>query len=158
MTVDAIIAELSGEAAEAMRALLRQAYDRGFREALGTGPRTRESAEPAPARDPGAAEHRPAPAADAMAADDVRARAVEWEDDAGDDGDEGSEPGERDDGSAPARAIWPSASVGTLRRRIIRTFELERFDIDVVICRRGDPTRRQLNAGARLKRYLRSEE
>jgi hypothetical protein len=47
--------------------------------------------------------------------------------------------------------------VGTLRRRIIRTFDLERFDIDVVICRSGDPDRRQLRSSARLALYRREE-
>jgi hypothetical protein len=74
-----------------------------------------------------------------------------------DDGDDESE----DDGGtedAPAtRPILANAKVGTLRRRIIRTFDLERFDIDVVICRSGDPDRRQLRSTARLALYRREE-
>jgi hypothetical protein len=55
------------------------------------------------------------------------------------------------------RPILANAKVGTLRRRIIRTFDLERFDIDVVICRSGDPDRRQLKSSARLGLYRRVE-
>lgn len=44
------------------------------------------------------------------------------------------------------------------RRRAVRDRGgLERFDIDVVICRSGDPDRRQLRSTARLASYRREE-
>ena len=45
----------------------------------------------------------------------------------------------------------------TLRRRVFKTFDLERFGIDVVICRRGDRERRQLLGDVRLGKYKREE-
>ncbi len=148
MNVDEFIDGLSAEATEAVRGLLRQAYDCGFREALASvgqpaAPPTIE--QPAP----------PAPAP-------IAAR-VEWvADPEGGAGDAaGVEEDEDDDataGETPVlRPILANAMVGTLRRRIIRTFDLERFDIDVVICRSGDPDRRQLKSSARLGLYRREE-
>ncbi len=62
-------------------------------------------------------------------------------------------------GEAPAqRPILPHATIGTLRRRILSTFDLGRFAIDVVICREGDPEKRQLQNRARLKLYRREEQ
>ena len=58
---------------------------------------------------------------------------------------------------AVVRPIWPHATVGTLRTRIIKIFGLERFDVEVIICKKGDTARRQLKGSARLKRYLLEE-
>jgi len=44
-------------------------------------------------------------------------------------------------------------TVGSLRDRIIKTFGLERFDIDVVVCKKGDRTRRQLKRTVQLATY-----
>ncbi len=153
MNVDSFIDGLSAEAGEAVRGLLRQAYDSGYREALAS---TGQPAVPAPAEPL-------VPPTSAPVATPVPAR-VEWvgrteedpDDATGDEGDEG----EDDDGAeeAPApRPILANPKIGTLRRRIIRTFDLERFDIDVLICRSGDPERRQLRSSARLALYRRKE-
>jgi len=37
-------------------------------------------------------------------------------------------------------------------------FDLSRFDIEVVICRRGDPERRRLKSTVKLKNYLLESE
>ncbi len=150
MSVDEFIDGLSAEAGEAVRPLLRRAYDRGFREALASAG---QPAAPAPIEQPAP----PAPAP-------IAAR-VEWvpgsSGGAGDASDAQRDEGEEDDaaaGETPVpRPILANAMVGTLRRRIIRTFDLERFDIDVVICRSGDPDRRQLKSSARLALYRREE-
>lgn len=54
--------------------------------------------------------------------------------------------------AAPLR-VRSSLTIGSLRTRIFKTFHLERFDIDVVICRRGDKSRRQLKSTVRLAKY-----
>ncbi len=159
MSVDELIDGLSAEAGEAVRPLLQQAYERGFREALaGAGrPVEAEAPAPVPVELPPAAT--PAPAAPPVTwapapssgADGPRADGGE-----DDGGDESAEEERAGDAPAP-RPIQPNAKVGTLRRRIIRTFDLERFDVDVVICRSGDPDRRQLKSSARLASYRREE-
>ncbi len=148
MSVDELIDGLSAEAREAVRPLLRQAYDRGFREALASA----GQAEAGPVAIEQPALPVPAP----------NAARVEWV--AGPEGgaDDGSgvedDENDADAGETPVpRPILANAMVGTLRRRIIRTFDLERFDIDVVICRAGDPDRRQLRSSARLASYRREE-
>lgn len=55
---------------------------------------------------------------------------------------------------APPLRIYPHATVGTLRRRIVDVFGLSRFDIDVIICRKGDRNRRQLKGTVKLSKYL----
>jgi hypothetical protein len=47
-----------------------------------------------------------------------------------------------------------SITIAGLQKKIERMFDLSRFDIDVVICRRGDPERRRLKGGVKLKNYL----
>ncbi len=148
MNVDELIDGLSAEAGEAVRPLLRQAYDRGFREALAS------AGQPAAPPVEPIAPPPPPPIASP----------VEWVGGTGGDTDDGPsiEGNEGEDdasvGEAPVlRPILPHATVGTLRRRIIRTFDLERFDIDVVICRGGDPDRRQLKSTARLGLYRKEE-
>lgn len=49
--------------------------------------------------------------------------------------------------------VRSSLTIGSLRNRIVKAFELERFDIDVVICRKGDKSRRQLKSSVRLAKY-----
>lgn len=155
MSVDELIDGLSAEAREAMRPLLRQAYDRGFREALASAGQA-VTAEPAPVR-----VEQPAPPTSAPVA-----TPVEWvpgsSGEVGDETDarEDEEEDKEDEDTAealPVRPILPLATIGTLRRRIVRTFDLERFDVDVVICRCGDPDRRQLRSSVRLVKYRREE-
>jgi hypothetical protein len=142
--VDEFIDGLSAEAREAVRPLLQQAYDRGFREALASAGQPVVPAPPPPAPPPTAAP-------------------VTWagpiEEDADDPPGVEEDEGEDDDAGEPPvqRPILPHATVGTLRRRIVRMFDLERFEIEVVICRSGDPDRRQLQNRVRLKAYRREE-
>lgn len=165
MSIDAFIDGLAEEASDTVRRLLRQAYEHGFREALATSglsvgaetasaPLTRDT-------DPPGAE---------VAAN---GRPIAWIDEALADPDPeqsespssvGLDWGEEDDDEEPqaaavpvTRPILPHATVGTLRKRIVKMFDLDRFDIDVVICRRGDAARRQLKSTARLRLYLRDE-
>lgn len=59
--------------------------------------------------------------------------------------------------AAPLR-VRSSLTIGSLRSRIFKTFHLERFDIDVVICRKGDKSRRQLKSSVRLAKYELEDE
>jgi len=51
-----------------------------------------------------------------------------------------------------------SITVAGLQKKIERLFDLSRFDIEVVICRRQDPERRRLKSTVRLKNYLLESE
>lgn len=45
-------------------------------------------------------------------------------------------------------------TIGALRARIVKQLGLERFAIDVVVCKQGDAKRRQIRADVPLRRYL----
>lgn len=154
--MDGFFDELAGRAGDHVRDLVKQAYERGFREALTS------SGQPAPddgavreAYERGVREGRasvdgvaPAPRASGAA--------VAWEDEASADVEDG--PPEDDNEEAAPRPAAPliraSATVDGLRRKIAQLFALERFDIEIVICRKGDRERRNLKGGTRLSRYL----
>jgi len=152
VSVDEFIEGLCAEAGDAMRPLLQQAYDRGFREALGSAGQAAVTPPPVEQPDP------------PVAAPVPIAAPVEWagrvekdaDDPPGAEEDEGEDDPSAEETPAP-RPILANAMVGTLRRRIIRTFDLERFDIEVVICARGDAARRQLKSSVRLVKYRREE-
>ncbi len=152
MSVEEFIDGMSAEAGEAVRGLLRQAYDSGFREGLAsagqpTAPERVEQPAPLPAAAPIVLPVvAPVEWVENAEADEAAAVGVEGDED-------GASAGE----TPVPRPILPNAMIGTLRRRIIRAFDLERFDIDVVICRSGDPDRRQLKSTARLALYRREE-
>jgi hypothetical protein len=48
--------------------------------------------------------------------------------------------------------------VAGLQRKIERLFDLSRFDIDIVICKRNDSERRRLKSAVHLKNYLLENE
>lgn len=161
MTLGAILDSLTEEASGAIRELLHRAYDRGYREALAA---SGQPAGPAPSALVALeTAGRPTPHWDAATdpEEDEPDGAVETADspdaaDAGPD-DDGDDSDDRRRPGPVVRPIMPHATVGTLRKRIERTFQLERFDIEVVVCRRGDRDRRRLKSSARLRLYLRKE-
>ena len=51
-----------------------------------------------------------------------------------------------------------SITVAGLQRKIERLFDLSRFDIDIVVCKRNDSERRRLKSTVRLKNYLLKSE
>jgi len=55
---------------------------------------------------------------------------------------------------SPMLRIYPHATVATLRQRIVDVFDLTRFQIDVIVCRKGDRARRQLKGTVKLSKYL----
>lgn len=162
MTIEHTLDALLSEATPALRKALQQAYQLGYREALASAPAavaeptaTTSAASPVSA-DEDDFEPTDAPPSVIPPADDTQTE---------------EEPEDRSDvdwsaldeaGVAPTaasaprtpRPIAPHASVGTLRRRIIKRYGLERFDIDVVICRKGDRSRRQLKQSVKLSKYL----
>ncbi|MBI3183291.1 MAG: hypothetical protein HYZ28_14225 [Myxococcales bacterium] len=148
MSIDEAIAGLSAEADDVFRQLLKRAYERGFREALAS---TGEPPAPEPMQQPVVPDPLPilSPVKWAEASGGA-AEEILLEEDEGEGEEEADE-------ALVVRPILPHATVGTLRRRINRAFDLERFEIDVVICRRGDPDRRQLKSTARLGLYRREE-
>lgn len=151
--VDAFLDGLGEEARVAMRALVARAYDRGFREGLSAAGATPEevrarSVAVEPAAPPVTREITGAPIALPVPHDESDSAGVNWSEGEADAAED--EPAETD---AP-QPIMVHATIGTLMRRIERTFALERFDIDVVVCRRGDREKRQLKANVRLKNYL----
>jgi hypothetical protein len=63
-----------------------------------------------------------------------------------------------DEASTCDHRVRASITVAGLQRKIERLFDLSRFDVDIVICRRGDPERRRLKAGVKLRNYLLESE
>lgn len=154
--IDVFLDGLGDDARAAMRALVAKAYERGFREGLSTAGApvpivaVATAAVPqAPPAPPVVREITGAPIAVPVPHDEPESAGVNWTE--GDDSAPDDEPAEAD---AP-RPIMVHATIGTLLRRIERTFALDRFDIDVVVFRRGDREKRQLKANVRLKNYVR---
>lgn len=166
--VEALLAELGAEVGAAARTALARVYERGFRDGMATAGLTedelarraaivRAPATERPPAGPGEAALALAPAPRAPLTEGVPAAppAVDWDEpDDGTEEDSEPEPEEAASDGAP-RPISARATVGTLLKRIERMFQLERFDVDVVVCRRGDRTRRQLKSTTRLGHYLR---
>jgi hypothetical protein len=181
MKVDATLEALLADASSSFRELLKRAYELGYREALAHGrvspvngglsdePQQAASLladtvdddlEPLP-DEASTPEHiaerdelepsSPVAAAgpEGGAAEVARAVVFDWGD--------LDEPSEETRNSRPRDVIrvkiFPHATVGTLRQRVIDYFGLERFDIDVVICRKGDRARRQLKSSVKLSKY-----
>lgn len=174
MTMDSTLQALLTEATPAIWGALQRAFEAGYREGLASTGSTRESeaSHGAPAAigaDPfglsaGSADAdddlepldsaAPPPNDDTAQEDsspsaigaDESPRAVDWGG--------GTRDRARARAQAPRAGIFPHATVGTLRSRIIDFFDLDRFSIDVVICRKGDRTRRQLKQSVKLSKYL----
>jgi hypothetical protein len=174
MSMESTLQALLVEAIPPLRGALQRAFETGYREGLASTGAAREAAPfdgtraPIAAAPPAAdtelldwdddlepVDSAPPPASQDMARDDDSSPAdgiaetrpaVDW----------GSGQRDRSPGrvEAPRAGIFPHASVGTLRARIIEFFGLERFQIDVVICRKGDRTRRQLKQSVKLSKYL----
>lgn len=177
--IDAFLDSLGEEARGSLRTLLGRAYERGFREGLSASGdagradqaerqllRRAESsalgalgdAHPDPL--PGPATEPPPPLHSMVAAYDERGielenGSVDW-DDADDENEETAEAGSEGVEAAAPRPISTRATIGTLLQRIERTFALDRFEVDVVVCLRGDKNRRQLKRNVALHRYLRA--
>lgn len=125
----------------------RKLYEHGYRQGLAARPQGADvtAAPPAapPPSDPPAAEGPLFPSRPKLVA--VPSEADEAaEDDAA---------AAEDEPATCDHRVRGSITVAGLQRKIERMLDLSRFDIDVVICRRGDPERRRLKAAVRLKNY-----
>ena len=133
-------------------AFARKLYEYGYRQGLASRP-TETAAIPESAVSRAAP---PAPAVGPLFPSKARAAGSETEIDETETDDvdtlEEEEPATCD------HRVRSSISVEGLQKKIERTFDLSRFDIEVVICRRGDPERRRLKSSAKLKNYLLEEE
>jgi hypothetical protein len=163
-TVDALVEDFT----LGFQRLLRQAYDVGYRAGLAqsAGASKSETQHEAPLREENAPddddlepEDEPLVTSEAeptLDPDDLESDVsaspgpppVHW----GADGEREALRSRRTRESASTR-IFPHATVGTLLQRIHDFFGLERFEIDVVVCRKGDRSRRQLKKSVKLAKY-----
>jgi hypothetical protein len=148
MSLDAELQSLVRENEGDLLAFARKLYEHGYRQGLASRPQDQaqpQSTSPAPVAPPSQGPLFPA-----------RTGVVERPDDA----DEEVEAGEDSDASSEAEVttcdhrVRGSITVVGLQKKIERLFDLSRFDIDVVICRRGDSERRRLKGTVKLKNYL----
>jgi hypothetical protein len=176
VSLDKKLDALLSNVTPALRDTLRAAYDLGYREALAAAASLRGTerqggaaedgdvveAEPASTEDsPASAQRNDTSDPDAPEASDSGSSteetggvaAVDWSGSAsaGEDREHGTADGATK--KAPLLRILPHATVGTLLDRILYHFDLARFDVDVIICRKGDRDRRSLKSSVRLSKY-----
>jgi hypothetical protein len=178
----ALMDGLGDEARVLVKGLLARAYEAGFREGLSAAG-TLVPAVPPPPFGPAPVASQPEPAAtgaDPAASDglttppaSVAALAapspspdlgpvappskdpVAWDSDNDDDpGDDETEDSDAVTDTVTVGPVRSSLRIGSLLKRIEQTFDLSRFDIEVIICRRGDRDRRQLKSNVRLSKYV----
>ena len=130
----------------------RKIYEHGYRQGLASRPAGAEPPlVPAPVETPPLPQ-KPAPLFPTRA---PAATAPDEEDEgAGDDDDDEPEA----ESQTCGHRVRGSITVAGLQRKIESLFDLSRFAIDVVICRRNDPERRRLKGTVHLKNYLLESE
>jgi hypothetical protein len=173
MSLEDALDTLLSDTTPALRAALRRAYELGFREALAGAAASAPPRTPPPAPAPAPPPTPPPPPTDeedlepedappsavgrelgVEAGVEVGGAAEELPSSPGLDWSAVEDPGASRSAPRHARPIFPHATIGTLRQRIVALFDLGRFDIDVVICRKGDRARRQLKQTVKLGKYL----
>jgi hypothetical protein len=149
MNLDAELQGLVRENEGDLLSFARKLYEHGYRQGLASRPHAQPEA-PTPATLEAAP---PFPLPPPGPLFPSRPRLVESPDE--DDGEsEESDTGAKADATACDHRVRGSITVAGLQRKIERLFDLSRFDIDVVICRRGDSERRRLKATVKLGNYL----
>jgi hypothetical protein len=134
-------------------AFARKIYEHGYRQGLASRPDAVSTLPQAPM----AAQIEPHSAGHLTPLFPARTHAVVADKDAeADDQVEDEEPVV--EGQSCDHRVRASISVAGLQRKIERLFDLSRFDIEVVICRKGDPERRRLRGAVRLGTYLSESE
>ena len=129
----------------------RKIYEHGYRQGLASRP---AGAEPPPVLAPVETpplSQKPAPLFPTRA---PAAVSVEEEEAVVDDDDAESEV----QSQTCDHRVRGSITVAGLQRKIERLFDLSRFDIDIVICKRNDSERRRLKGTVHLKNYLLESE
>lgn len=176
MSRDGALDGLFAEATPTLRTLLRRAYELGYRDAIAdapplTSPGDGQAAvrdgvgEPAFNTLPAPTENS-APGVERLAANTPPSTPqvtgspplLEWDNDSVHDDDDDDVRGH--DGTRRHRrkvGIRATSTVGALKTKIHSRFRLNRFDIDVVIIRAGDKSRRQLPSHVALSAYAREE-
>ncbi len=144
--LQSIVRENEGD----LLAFARKIYEHGYRQGLAS--RTQGQPEAAvPSPEPPA----PKPVAEQGPLFPTRTRVAvaSAPDEEGGEPDESEAPVEEETYTCDHR-VRGSITVAGLQRKIERLFDLSRFAIDIVICRRGDPERRRLKSTVKLKNYL----
>jgi hypothetical protein len=152
MNLDAELQGIVRENEGDLLAFARKIYEHGYRQGLASRPHA--TAETPPAEPP------PAPAALPPQGPlfPSRAKLVAVPDEATDGPDEDAPSADDEEATTCDHRVRGSITVAGLQKKIERLFDLSRFDIEVVICRRGDPERRRLKSGVKLKNYLLESE
>jgi len=152
-TFEALASELTPD----LIAILERAYDVGFRDALANTPGLAEYVkEPQPNVSPDALVEAVGESAIVGFPDSFLSFDEEDDDDEEDDVSDTDAPTteKREPKRGRQRGIRSSTTVGKLRENIETIFKLDRFNIQIVVCERGDPNRRQLRADVRIGKYL----
>ena len=149
MNLDAELQGIVRENEGDLLAFARKIYEHGFRQGLASRPQGQ--AEGAEVTQPPIA---PLPVPEQGPLFPVRSKqAAAPTDDENEAPDETDAPSEEEAYTCDHR-VRGSITVAGLQKKIERLFDLSRFDIEVVICRRQDPERRRLKSTVRLKNYL----
>jgi hypothetical protein len=150
-------AELQGIVRENEGDLLgfaRKLYEHGYRQGLASRPQGQvepEAASPAPIPPPPI----PPPHGPLFPS---RPKLVAVADEDNDEPEDSDVPPDDEEIATCDHRVRASITVAGLQRKIERLFDLSRFGIEVVICRRGDPDRRRLKGGVKLRNYLLESE
>jgi hypothetical protein len=154
MTLDSELQGIVRENDADLLSFARKIYEHGFRQGLASRPEwPGQAASSAPALvEPSPIPQKPAPLFPSRAT--AAAIPVEEEEAAVEDDDAEAEP----EAQICDHRVRGSITVAGLQRKIERLFDLSRFDIDIVICKRNDSERRRLKGTVHLKNYLLESE
>jgi len=144
-------AELQGIVRENEGDLLtfaRKLYEHGYRQGLASRPPIPVEAAPtAPAPPPAA----PPPQGPLFPS---RPRLVAVPEEIADEPEADDSAADDEEAATCDHRVRGNITIAGLQRKIERMFDLSRFGIEVVICRRGDSERRRLKGSVKLKNYL----
>jgi hypothetical protein len=152
MTLDSELQGIVRENEDDLLSFARKIYEHGYRQGLAARP---EDLAPCPVPTP--VEKLPAPEKPAPLFP-ARAPVAVIADDADESDTEEQDAESEGESQTCDHRVRGSITVAGLLRKIERLFDLARFDIEVVICRRQDPERRRLKSTVHLKNYLRESE
>ena len=152
MNLDAELQGIVRENEGDLLAFARKLYEHGYRQGLASRPQSPELAAPPEPPTPAPLPPVQGPLFPA------RPKLVAVPDDEDDTPDEDDASTNDDEATTCNHRVRASITVGGLQKKIERLFELSRFDIEVVICRRGDRDRRSLRNTVRLGKYLLEDE
>ena len=145
MNLDAELQGIVRENEDDLLTFARKLYEHGYRQGLASRPQPIAEAEAAAPIAPPT----PAPQGPLFPTRPKTVAAPE------DDEEENDIPAnDEEEATTCDHRVRASISAAGLQSEIERLFDLSRFDIEVVICRKGDPDRRRLKGTVKLKNYL----